>query len=140
MELDRPSDALISINQAITIDRSFYPPYDAKYNCLNKLGKYEECLKLLNEALTIFSDQKRINTIQTYRGEAFVKLGRYEEALTAYDLVIRNDKRYGDAYLGKTEALSMLNRLDEAVECCNMASSGNCYFINSKSKILFKSI
>jgi len=139
MELDRPSEALISINQAITIDRSFYPPYDAKYNCLNKLGKYEDCLKLLNEALTIFSDQKRIQTIHTYKGETFVKLERYEEALTVCDLVIRNDDLYGDAYIVKTEALRMLNRLDEAEECRKMACSGNCYFINSKSKILFKS-
>ena len=139
MELDRPSEALISINQAITIDRSFYPPYDAKYNCLNKLGKYEDCLNNLNEALRFISDQDCNNKIQCFRGETFVRLERYEEALTVCDLVIRNDDLYGDAYIVKTEALRMLNRLDEAEECYEMAFSGDCNFINSKSKILFKS-
>ena len=125
------------MNQSIAINPSFYPPYDAKHDCLDKQGKYEDCLKLLNEALTIFSDQKRIQTIHTYKGETFVRLERYEEALTVCDLVIRNDDLYGDAYIVKTEALRMLNRLDEAEECYEMAFSGDCNFTNSNTKIYF---
>jgi tetratricopeptide (TPR) repeat protein len=125
------------LNQSIAINPSFYPPYDAKHDCLDKQGKFEDCLNNLNEALRFISDQDCTNKIQCFRGETFNKLERYEEALTVCDLVIRNDDLYGDAYIVKTEALRMLNRLHEAEECYEMAFSGDCNFTNSNTKIYF---
>lgn len=77
------------------------------------------------------------NRILCYKGESLFKLNRYEEALVMFDLAIKNDNRFGDAYHGKIESLIKLLRFDEAARIKQFAySPGKCYFINAQTKIV----
>ena len=75
----------------------------------------------------------------TYKGQSLLKLKRWHEALRVYDLAIESDRQYGDAYIGRIEALKGLNRMDEAnrTSADILKGNGYYYFDNQAIKIEF---
>jgi tetratricopeptide (TPR) repeat protein len=66
-------------------------------------------------------------------GNNFIKLGRYDEALIAYDKAINLDSTWGKAYYGKALALKGSRRYSEAVQAYQIAirrdpNFGEAYF------------
>ena len=72
-------------------------------------------------------------------GNALSNLGRYEEAIVAYDKALEINPQYSDAWNNKGIALSYLNRYEEASEACNKAieiDPQNSNAWNNKGNIL----
>ncbi len=121
----------------IQIDPFFHPAYDSKSRCLKLVGKHEENVKFIDEALKFITNQTHKNQMYTYKGQSLLKLKRWDEALRVYDLAIESDRQYGDAYIGRIEALKGLNRIDEADKTSADILRGNFYFVNHATKIEF---
>lgn len=100
-----------------------YNPSDAealrlKILCLNDMGRFEEALATLARMQQIPADLgedgDRFQNLA--RGYAFMGLGRYEEAIAAFDEVLH---RYGDvkeAQIYKGMALYLSGRQDDAMD------------------------
>lgn len=67
-------------------------------------------------------------------------LGRYREAIAAYEQALDLDPHFADAYFGKGNALYFLGRYEEALEAFEQAirlAPLNAAFHNNKGSVLF---
>jgi tetratricopeptide (TPR) repeat protein len=95
------------------------------------MGNHEDALDSYREAEKISSEAAKKDSNDTSawleNGKALVKLGRYDEALRAYDGAINNSSPYigntqkSEAWTGKGNALQAQNKSDEALEAFNKA-------------------
>jgi tetratricopeptide (TPR) repeat protein len=139
-ELGKCEEAIAVLDQAIQINPNYHVAYESKSTCLRSAEKHEENLRFLDEALKLFSNQTHNKNIMlASKGESLLKLNRYNEALTVFELAIENDRQYGDAYIGKIKALQKLNRVDEANRTTTDVLRGDKYFINKLTRIQLQS-
>ena len=76
-------------------------------------GDGESALKVLGDP-----QLRSLSAANFWRGQAFASLGRWQEAATAYDQAVRDEKDpalHGEALFGKAESLRALDQKDEAL-------------------------
>ena len=116
--LDRHADAIDAYDRALQIDSGNRTTWNFKGNALQKLERYEDAVYAYDQAiknqdpLDIFGKKdifrKSINkscaAIFRHKGDAFLALERYEDALGSYDMSLALDP---DAFtwIAKTNAL-----------------------------------
>lgn len=88
------------------------------------LGLFYEALASYRKAATIYNkenyDQGKCTVLQRM-GETFLALLRYEEALISFGRVLQIDPDNLECCLGKANALELLGRDTEAIECYRRA-------------------
>ena len=103
----------------------------AKGDVLEIMGNHEEALGSYQKAEEISSEAVKRDSNDTSawleNGKALVKLGRYDDALRAYDGAINSSSSYlgdtqkSEAWTGKGTAMHAQNKSEEALEAYNKA-------------------
>lgn len=88
-------------------------PWYSKGAALTILGKYEEAIDCIDNALKL-SPNNEVALVN--KGMALSRLGRHREALKCYNEAIRVNPSYEVAWNNKGNALTRLNRYDEAIK------------------------
>jgi tetratricopeptide (TPR) repeat protein len=91
LELDRPADALASLDRVLANAPGHVEAHAYRGNALMKLGRVEEALESFDRALAGRADYA---IALTSRGNALAELGRFEEALASYDRALRTPGDY----------------------------------------------
>ena len=102
--------------------------------CLLRLGRHEEALAALRN---VPSDSKA----EHVRADAHYSLGRFEEALAAYDKALARDPTNPSARFWRAETLESLDRNEEALTAINplaAAFPGNSGVQCSRAHLLLK--
>ncbi len=82
--------------EAIKLDSRMYQAHSSLGYALRKLGDYDASIKAYDTALAI---QPRYNEAIEYRAEAYLGLGRLDEAKEAYMHLLRADREQADDLL-----------------------------------------
>jgi tetratricopeptide (TPR) repeat protein len=90
--------------------------YQSLYNllyCLEQLEENIEAIETLNELLEInpYSEVAWHNL-----GKLYVKINKYEEALSAFDFAIISDDCFTGAYIEKGKLLEKMGRINQAID------------------------
>ncbi|WP_460908639.1 tetratricopeptide repeat protein [Paraburkholderia jirisanensis] len=85
---------------------------------LASLGRYEDALARLDEALALNPDHPRA---LVQRAGVFAELGRHEDAVTAYDRLLAQAPTFADGYAWRAAALRSITRHAEALTSCERA-------------------
>ena len=96
----------------------------------------DKAIKLYDQALELDPENP---VILNNKGAAFVREGKYEDALMAYDSALELDSEYSEAMVGKGSALNRLNRSAEAIGLFENAirlDPGNAIAWNNKGVAL----
>ena len=113
------ANALVVFDRVLKIDPGNYKAMDWKGNALANLGRYNESLKIFDQA-NLYLDYK-VNEnfyIDCHYQRAWVlaKLGRYDEAIKEYDKVFIVDPDIFRGHYEKAWVLSKLGKYDDAVK------------------------
>jgi len=111
------SEALESIDLALSLDQNFSLAWITRAGILNVMGEYNQSLEASDRALAIDEGQAEA---WTNRASALISLDRNEEALEAADRAIQIDPRLSEAWIDRATALSNLGRTQEANEAMQM--------------------
>ncbi len=116
----RYNESLDAYNKLVQIDPTSGTAWMAKGDILESMGNHEDALDSYREAKrSPLRRRKRIPMTQAHgwkNGKALVKLGRYDEALRAYDGAINNSSPYigntqkSEAWTGKGNVLQAQNK------------------------------
>ncbi|MFQ6107358.1 MAG: tetratricopeptide repeat protein [Thermoplasmata archaeon] len=93
-------------------------PWYSKGAALTILGKYEEAIECIDNALKLSPDNE---VALVNKGTALSRLGRHREALKCYNEAIRVNPNYEVAWNNKGNALTRLKRYEEAIRCYDRA-------------------
>ncbi len=80
---------------------------------LEKLGQYNEAIKVYDKALELNPDNL---AAETDKGDALAHLGKYDEAIAVYNKVIKINPINAESLYGRGVALDKLNKPDEAMK------------------------
>ena len=97
---------------------NFATPWYSKGAALVVLGRYEEALKAIDEALKI-NPNNEIAWVN--KGNALSRMGDYKEALKAFNAALRANPRYEVAWNNKGNSLARLGRYRESLKCYDLA-------------------
>jgi tetratricopeptide (TPR) repeat protein len=87
----------------------------------NKLKQYENAIMWFNKNTEVMRRGFGVSGAYYNKGVALSALGRYEEAIECYDIILYRVKKDPVAYYNKGVALSALGRYEEAIECYDKA-------------------
>lgn len=118
---DCPYDSLTNLvalkeyEYAVKLDPKFWQARRNYARQLFNFKVYEKCIEQLNETLKLVSSESSPD-LNVMRGQAFYKLGKYNEAIMDYEIAIK--------YLGNTDYVNLLKakaewkigQLDKACE------------------------
>lgn len=97
-------------------DRDYTQAYAGKGDALFRLGRYEEAIESLGRAIALEPGMSTVPALRVLIGEAHQKLGRLEEALAQYELILAGDSNNSSAI----DRLAMVRyeqgRLEESLE------------------------
>jgi tetratricopeptide (TPR) repeat protein len=134
-ELDRPADALLSLQQALALKPDYWDAACASAVILYGLDRFEEALRHLE-----FCDALRPNDVSTLcvRAASLDQLGRFEEALAVHQRAYALDPENFESLNGICEALQSLGRSEEALQWFDRASESrpNLDALNNKAVAL----
>jgi len=112
----------------------FYYPEESEFNCL--YGKLLYLNDKKNEALYFYNKSLEINNNDPntlfYIGNYFYDNSNYELAIHHYNLSIKNDKLFFNAYLNKANSLYKLKKYSES-----LSITDECLNINNKSHSVY---
>jgi len=111
-------EALLSIDQALSLDQNFTLAWITKAGILNVKGEFNESLEASDRALALDETQA---DAWTNKASALISLQRLEEGLEAANKAIELDPRLSEAWIDRATALSGLGRTEEADEAMKMA-------------------
>ena len=125
-KLQRDEESLAAYDEAIRFNPHRVRSYKEKADILLKLERYSEAVAVFDQLTKI--DQENAAEHYLLKGQTLEKLGRYIDAIEAYDIAIPDDsagtwietlcQRKGDLLLD-------LNRYEEAVDAYRQAISHN---------------
>ena len=93
--------ALRDYKKAIRAKRDFHHAYNGMGFCQRMLGDFEAALESYDEALAI---EPGFPPAVEYRGEAYLRLGRLEDAKAAYMELFRGERTLADLLMRKMQA------------------------------------
>ncbi|HEY7415415.1 MAG TPA: tetratricopeptide repeat protein, partial [Ktedonobacteraceae bacterium] len=117
-KLKRFDEALLSYDQAISLDPEYAAYWDSKGDVLRDLKRYAEALAAYDRAITLDSENA---TYWNDKGLALRDLQRHGEALAAFDQALTLDSNSKFAYDNKGDALRDLQRYGEAIDAYDRA-------------------
>lgn len=135
-KLKKLDEAAINFGEAAIYNKYLYSAYFGKATCLGELGRFEEAITSYDKLLAInLSHSQSEHCIYAYYNKASLLniIQKYEEEVNALDKFInykneyeKNTKQlisigFGESYLAKAEALSKLNKNQEAYYCKGLA-------------------
>lgn len=112
------ANALVVFDRVLKIDPGNYQAMDWKGNALANLGRYDESLKIFDQAILYLDYRVNENFyIDCHYQRAWVlaKLGRYDEAIKEYDKLFIVDPDIFRGHYEKAWVLSKLGRYDDSV-------------------------
>ena len=145
-ELNSFEEAIECYDDALKISSNGYTQ-NLKANALIELEKYEDALEVYDESITSNPDYD-----ETYlqKGNLLQKLGRFEEEVNCYDVLLNKDdyiyNLYKRAQLAKAIALSKFNKeksdeyFNEILEECNHSLElfpDDAEYLERKADILY---
>jgi tetratricopeptide (TPR) repeat protein len=79
------------------------------------LGNQEKAIELFNQGV---KDYPEVWQVYLQRGDRFVKLGKYEEAIIDYEMALEKQEipRYTDALISMAQVYEILGQYDKAIE------------------------
>ena len=80
-----------------------------------ELGNYADAFDYYEKA-SLWADESEVSHIYRGMGYAYAKTGVFEEALYYYNSAVESDKGNGELYLERSQVLSALGRVDEAIK------------------------
>ncbi|WP_170920624.1 MBL fold metallo-hydrolase [Desulfacinum hydrothermale] len=100
-----------------------FQPQDAqalriKVMCLNDMGRFDESLAAVSELEALAASCQEADPVflRTARGYALMGLERYDEALDAFDALLRENPALQDVQMYKAMALYLSGRQEEALD------------------------
>jgi len=126
---DCPYDSLTNLvalkeyEYAVKLDPKFW---QAKRNYARQLynyKEYEKCIEQLDKTLALVSSESNPD-LNVMRGQAFYKLGKFEESLNDYDIAIKYLGNTDYVHLLKAKAEWKLGQKDKACEDYKKAIQG----------------
>jgi len=111
-------EALVSIDEALSLDQNFTLAWITKAGILNVKGAFNDSLEASERALALDETQA---DAWTNRASALISLQQFEEGLEAANRAIELDPRLSEAWIDRATALSALGRTREADEAMQMA-------------------
>ncbi len=99
-------------------ERGIATPWYSKGAALVIMGRYEEALKAIDEALTINPNNE---VAWVNKGNALSRMNDYRSALKAFNAALRANPRYEVAWNNKGNTLARLGRYREALKCYEFA-------------------
>jgi tetratricopeptide (TPR) repeat protein len=120
LDLRQPENAVEAYAQAVRIEPHYLDALINKGVTLSDLDRPAEALADLDEAIRLHAANEAVGSTDAIgyahgaRGAALIKLGRYEEAVTAIDTAISIGPDLAHNYQNKAYALERLGRLEEA--------------------------
>ncbi len=93
-------------------------PWYGKGAALVILGRYEEALRAIDQALDI-NPHNEVAWVN--KGNAFTKMGRLVDAMRCFNAAIRVNPAYEVAWNNKGNALARMGRYEEALRCYDKA-------------------
>lgn len=120
-------------DKAIDVNRRNWEAYYLKGIALINLDKYEEAADMLIKSLALNEDN--INA-RLYVANAYRLNEDYEDAIDAYDSVLKRDENSFDAYKGKAYTYYNWDKYDKADEFFQKANS--IEFLDEKSKEIWE--
>ena len=100
-------------------------PWYSKGAALVVLGRYEEALKAIDEALRINPNNE---LAWVNKGNALSRMGDYKGALKAFNAALRANPRYEVAWNNKGNTLARLAKFSEALKCYDLALQVDPYY------------
>ena len=114
--------ALEAYNAALEVDPTLFIAAFQKATMFFQEGLYEQSISASDAALALQADQTRsYYTLHTIKGNAFNKLERYEDAISAFDKASEIDSSDVGAPLSRGIALQRLERYVDAAESYELA-------------------
>jgi tetratricopeptide (TPR) repeat protein len=80
---------------------------------------YTEALKACEQAIPLAPKKQKPIELWKYRAQALFGLEKYQEAIAAYDYVLKLEPNYSQGLIQRCEALSKLGQLESALESCD---------------------
>lgn len=115
---DRAITASSTLKDSSDWSFSLDVPWYSKGAALTILGKYEEAIECIDNALKL-SPNNEVALVN--KGTALSRLGRHKEALKCYNEAIRVNPNYEVAWNNKGNALTRLKKYEEAIKCYERA-------------------
>lgn len=113
----RFEEAASAFARAFATKGDFADAYSNHANCMVSLGRFEEALKSFKSVLALRPDADDYYN----NGIAFEKLGRFKDAVEAYDQAIAANPRFAEAYANRGNSLKELGQLEDALASINKA-------------------
>lgn len=111
-EMDQFEAAVKSYDVALRLGHATAELYERRGAGLKALKRFEEALEMIDKALSL----KAYPIGQCNRGNILLEMGRYHEALEAYEEVIALHPTLPEAHNNRAIALADLNRIEEALD------------------------
>lgn len=115
-------EALISWNQAITLNHEFAPAWHNRGSALAYLNRFQEAIQSFDQAIAL-----NVNDVESWydRGNALFRLQQWQEAIISWERVIGIQPNHYQAWYHRGLALEKLQRFAEA-----LSSYQKCLSIN----------
>jgi tetratricopeptide (TPR) repeat protein len=114
-------DAISTSDKAISLDASKYGPYLIKAKSLWNKRRYTEALTEINNALDRDPGYEERMEALILKGDILLSLGKYEEALSTYNIANGLNNNLFGAWYGIARSQYNLGNYQEAIEAINTA-------------------
>ncbi|MBP2471216.1 tetratricopeptide (TPR) repeat protein [Crossiella equi] len=117
-DLGRPEEAVIVYDRVLAREPRYFAVLVNKATTLNELGLYEQSLAAATEAVRLDAEGTAVDDTAPVRGHAhgvlgaaLTNLGRYEDALAAFDLALSTGPDTPDLHATRALVLARLGRV-----------------------------
>ena len=119
MDLKKYEEARKCYDKAIELKPNLYMAWNNYANLLADLGKHDECIKLMDQAVKSVKSDKEIAVCLDWKGVSLGRLEKYEESLKCFQEANSLDPTNALPLNNIAHALQHLDRADEALEIIN---------------------